>query len=224
MRCRQSISVLAACCTGSYAVTITSANGTTIIATQLLLFACARATFGGVGETCLNCPFGASCAGYSDRTLNHTYPVALHGFFNLNADMRMACPPSVASAFPGRDVCIVTCEPDACVGSNKCAEGYESRPPSWVCAAPAAATAPGAAVIGGAVGGGVVLLLVVVVVVVMIRRRRRRRRPLARVPSLSNAAETLPGAAGNPQRPPPAHSQQSELLAKTNPLGVTVGM
>lgn len=38
--------------------------------------------------------------------------------------MYSACPDKIASKYPGRDVCIVGCDPvEACLGDNYCAYG-----------------------------------------------------------------------------------------------------
>jgi hypothetical protein len=121
-----------------------------------LLLACDAGYYGRPNETCLRCPAidfdrpalsGATCPGYLYSLPNENdrfpYPRPNPGWFNLNSSDRFtaagglgsmlsACP--AAMAVPGRDVCIVPCEPpDACVGNNFCAEGYASLPPMFRC-------------------------------------------------------------------------------------------
>jgi len=100
---------------------------------------CKTNYFGLRGEVCLSCPEGATCAGYADRYRggiegNHTYPVPKPTFFNLNGTMAEACSPDVKGQYPGRDVCIVACEPpEACLADNVCAEPYRSTAPYYRC-------------------------------------------------------------------------------------------
>ena len=95
-------------------------------------------------ESCLACPaMGAVCPGYlqyvEDYDARHTYPVPLPGFYNLNDTQASACPgpqfPGRPGSLPGRDVCIVPCEPaESCLGDNWCAVGYRSKAPNYRCA------------------------------------------------------------------------------------------
>lgn len=132
---------------------------------QPLVIGCDAGFFGRTGETCARCPpVGAVCAGYNESiapsTLNgvlqepldaqHTYPVPQQGYFSLVRaavpdarepsgfrllDMGAACPPLIRAQYPGRDVCVVPCEPaEACTGGNVCATGYTSLPPMYRCA------------------------------------------------------------------------------------------
>jgi hypothetical protein len=108
--------------------------------------------FGRPGEFCAPCPLGAVCAGFnSDLVIKtdpesvfdggtHTYPRPVIGWFNLNSSdsktsaMYGACPEQIASEYPGRDVCIVPCDPkDSCIGDNFCAYGYRSTEPMFRC-------------------------------------------------------------------------------------------
>jgi len=61
-----------------------------------------------------------------------TYPIPLVSYYNLNGSMASACPAGMG--IPGRDVCIVPCQPSfACAGANFCSVGYRSVPPMYRC-------------------------------------------------------------------------------------------
>jgi len=113
--------------------------------------ACSPGYFGKTGEACATCPSGASCSGF-DFTLikpgtqseidggTHTYPRPLKGYYNMNSsdakttDMYTYCPTKIADQYPGRDVCIVGCEPpEACLADNYCSLGYRSVAPYFRC-------------------------------------------------------------------------------------------
>jgi hypothetical protein len=65
----------------------------------------------------------------------HTYPRPTAGFYSLNGTEASACPDVTRAQYPGRDVCIVKCEPeDACTGDNYCGNGYVSKEPMFRCA------------------------------------------------------------------------------------------
>jgi hypothetical protein len=61
----------------------------------------------------------------------HTYPSPKAGFFNLNGSMASACPAGMQ--VPSRDVCLVGCLDEACIGDNRCSEAYTSKPPLFRC-------------------------------------------------------------------------------------------
>ena len=103
-----------------------------------MFFACDDGAFGLEGQHCVPCPLGADCQGYDDSKRVHTMPVPLAGWYNLNSSdsvtqgMDDVCPAS--NRVPGRDVCVVKCEPDfACIGDNQCADAYKSEAPSFRC-------------------------------------------------------------------------------------------
>ncbi|KAA0171764.1 hypothetical protein FNF28_00400 [Cafeteria roenbergensis] len=123
--------------------------------TRALNAVCDAGWFGRPGQSCLPCPEGGVCMGYvaeavlvalgrqlqeTDPMSQHTMPVPLPGWFNLNSSdsfgsqsMSGACPP--AFAIEGRDVCIVPCSPQSsCLGENLCAPGYRSVAPEFRCA------------------------------------------------------------------------------------------
>jgi len=114
-----------------------------------ILAVCRNGTFGAPGETCLACMAGAACPGFtpdppftptpSPDGGTHAYPIALPTFYNLAGAEAAACPPEVRAQLPTRDVCIVGCQPpEACLGANACAPGYESQTPYYRCASCAA--------------------------------------------------------------------------------------
>lgn len=101
------------------------------------IVACKANFYGSIGQSCLPCPVGATCDGYnaslSPLAARFVDPVPMVGFYNLNGTMASSCPPAVVIA--GRSSCIVACVPtSACLGSNLCAVGYESKPPYYRCA------------------------------------------------------------------------------------------
>ena len=133
-------------------------------ASAALFIGCQTDFYGYPGENCLPCPVGAACAGFQQQGVPvpypypnkpapnasnvdvriggvHYYPVPMPQYFNLNSsampgltpDMSAACPPG--AGVPGRDVCIVRCDPpEACLGANLCAAGYTSTTPYYRCA------------------------------------------------------------------------------------------
>jgi hypothetical protein len=105
--------------------------------------------FGRPGETCAPCPLGAVCLGFDDRfgprgqvdRGEHMYPIPIIGFYNLNSSnsttsgMSDACPDEIRAQYPGRDSCVVRCDPpEACLGANQCAPEYASKAPYFRCA------------------------------------------------------------------------------------------
>lgn len=145
---------------GVHEVTLTALNTTTALragdgTVAALVTRCAPNFYGLFGpghQLCMPCPRGATCAGGIAQP-----PVAARGWWNLglpagskggNGSSSEAwhttgvvslsgarCP--VGQEDGGRGIaCILPCEPsEACVGANGCAEGYESVPPAWRCAA-----------------------------------------------------------------------------------------
>jgi len=103
--------------------------------------------FGRPGESCARCPQGAVCAGYQVKLKKgepseeiHNYPIPVAGWYNLNSTdaltsgMYESCPDEIKGHYPGRDVCVVACEPpEACIGANYCAEQYISKAPMFRC-------------------------------------------------------------------------------------------
>lgn len=112
---------------------------------------CQAGFYAAVGETCLACPLGASCWGYDasrrsvvenrtapdltsyqDCTSCYGQPIALPGFHNLAGSEAAACPGRFK--VPGRDICMVPCEPaESCAGANVCGVGYVSKAPTFRC-------------------------------------------------------------------------------------------
>jgi len=109
-------------------------------------------SFGRYGEFCAECPLGSVCAGFDPDLIvpgtqseidggTHTYPVPVIGWYNLNSTDRKTtgmydiCPEEIMNRYPGRDVCIVPCEPpEACLGANICSDPYKSVAPYFRCA------------------------------------------------------------------------------------------
>jgi len=82
-----------------------------------LIVGCDFGYFGGVGETCLQCPVtrqgemvGAFCEGYDSETDAHTYPVSRRGWYDLKTESELAICPVVGAARAdelARGVCVL---------------------------------------------------------------------------------------------------------------------
>ena len=106
-------------------ITVAGQTGHLPAAQEAFYTVCKPGAYGQVSEVCLACPRGASCAGW------YAEPLSDPGWYNLNIT-KDACLPEREH----REACnnVLPCEPQfACVGENKCAVGYTSKPPMYRC-------------------------------------------------------------------------------------------